>query len=76
MSMKMTGFFFIETYHMKKFTELGIPGFVQDNHSRSQKGVLRSSSNSFGKWVGQALSSEKPPIMGTIWICPWILRYE
>ena len=79
--------FFIETYHVKKFAELGIPDFVQDNHSRSKKGVLRGlhyqikhpqgklvrvvhgtvfdvvvdirrSSKSFGKWVGQELSSE------------------
>ncbi|MFC2064117.1 dTDP-4-dehydrorhamnose 3,5-epimerase [Chloroflexota bacterium] len=79
--------FFIETYHSQKFLELGIPGFVQDNHSRSNKRVLRGlhyqikqpqgklvrvvygevfdvvvdirrSSKSFGKWVGQILSSE------------------
>ena len=79
--------FFIESCHLKKFTELGITGFVQDNHSRSQKGVLRGlhyqlkhpkgklvrivhgavfdvvvdirrSSKSFGKWIGQALSSK------------------
>ena len=34
--------FFMEAYRVDAFTELGIPGpFVQDNHSRSQKGVLR-----------------------------------
>jgi dTDP-4-dehydrorhamnose 3,5-epimerase len=33
--------FFIETYHVKKFAELGIPDFVQDNHSRSKKNVFR-----------------------------------
>lgn len=34
--------FFSETYRIDVFTKLGIPGpFVQDNHSRSQKGVLR-----------------------------------
>ena len=34
--------FFLETYHQKKFSELGIPDvFVQDNHSRSAKGTLR-----------------------------------
>jgi dTDP-4-dehydrorhamnose 3,5-epimerase len=35
--------FFFESYNEKVFQELtGIkPGFVQDNHSRSQKGVLR-----------------------------------
>ncbi len=34
--------FFLEVYHQAKFAELGITDhFVQDNHSRSQKGVLR-----------------------------------
>lgn len=34
--------FFMETYHAGKFAELGIADvFVQDNHSRSAKGILR-----------------------------------
>ena len=37
--------FFKETFHAKRYSEHGIPGeglsFVQDNYSRSQKGVLR-----------------------------------
>ena len=34
--------FFMETYHERKFAELGITDtFVQDNHSRSIKGTLR-----------------------------------
>ncbi len=34
--------FFMETYHQKKFAELGIAeAFVQDNHSVSAKGTLR-----------------------------------
>jgi dTDP-4-dehydrorhamnose 3,5-epimerase len=34
--------FFLETYHAAKFAQLGIPDlFVQDNHSRSSRGVLR-----------------------------------
>ncbi|RPJ53775.1 MAG: dTDP-4-dehydrorhamnose 3,5-epimerase [Acidobacteria bacterium] len=34
--------FFIEAYHRKRFAEHGIPDeFVQDNHSRSGKDVLR-----------------------------------
>ena len=34
--------FFMETYHAKKYSEQGINAvFVQDNHSRSTKGVLR-----------------------------------
>lgn len=34
--------FFLETFHLAKFRELGISEtFVQDNHSSSQKGTLR-----------------------------------
>ena len=34
--------FFLESYRKDQFLELGLPGeFVQDNHSRSAKGVLR-----------------------------------
>lgn len=34
--------FFMETYRMDEFEKAGIPTrFVQDNHSRSQRGVLR-----------------------------------
>ncbi len=34
--------FFLESYHQKKFAEGGISvNFVQDNHSRSSRGVLR-----------------------------------
>lgn len=34
--------FFMETFQGKKFAEYGLPThFVQDNHSRSKKGILR-----------------------------------
>lgn len=34
--------FFIETYHIQRFAEAGIPDvFIQDNHSGSQRGTLR-----------------------------------
>lgn len=34
--------FFSESYHQRKFAELGLTAeFVQDNHSRSTRGVLR-----------------------------------
>lgn len=34
--------FFLESYHFQKFRELGLTDvFVQDNHSKSGKGVLR-----------------------------------
>ncbi len=33
--------FFLETYRASLFADWGIPAFVQDNHSRSRRGVLR-----------------------------------
>ena len=34
--------FFLETYQLKKYSTIGIDdSFVQENHSRSYKGVLR-----------------------------------
>ncbi|MDX8411857.1 MAG: dTDP-4-dehydrorhamnose 3,5-epimerase [Mariprofundaceae bacterium] len=35
--------FFVETWHEQRYAEAGLehPHFVQDNHSRSQRGVLR-----------------------------------
>src|SRR5438046_4834408 len=34
--------FFLETYHRRRYAELGIDDeFLQDNHSHSEKGVLR-----------------------------------
>ncbi|WP_331610590.1 dTDP-4-dehydrorhamnose 3,5-epimerase [Povalibacter sp.] len=34
--------FFMETWHQRKFSEAGIPStFVQDNHSRSARHILR-----------------------------------
>lgn len=48
--------FFMETFQTKKFEELGLPSnFVQDNHSRSKKGILRGlhiqTQNTQGKLV-------------------------
>lgn len=34
--------FFFESYHQKRFTDLGIAeNFIQDNHSRSRRGTVR-----------------------------------
>jgi dTDP-4-dehydrorhamnose 3,5-epimerase len=63
--------FFMESFNARSFQEatgLNVD-FVQDNHSRSAKGVLRGSvfdvavdlrkaSPSFGQWIGVALSEE------------------
>ena len=85
--------FFLEGYQKQFFSEAGIPfDFVQDNHSKSQQGVLRGlhyqiqqpqgklvrviagevfdvavdvrkSSPTFGKWVGNYLSSENKKML-------------
>lgn len=46
--------FFFESYNRKVFTSLGIDaGFVQDNHSRSAKGVLRGLHYQIGQPQGK-----------------------
>ena len=48
--------FFMETYHADKFAELGLPTeFVQDNHSRSSKGILRGLHFQFPSWQGKLI---------------------
>ena len=47
--------FFMETYHARKLAELGITAqFVQDNHSRSQRGTLRGLHYQTAAGSGQA----------------------
>lgn len=44
----------METFHQGKFIEAGLPqAFVQDNHSRSAKGVLRGLHFQFPQWQGK-----------------------
>jgi len=46
--------FFMETYNREKAIELGLPGeFVQDNHSKSSKGVLRGLHYQNPQWQGK-----------------------
>ena len=46
--------FFMETYHAEKFAEKGLPAaFVQDNHSRSSKGILRGLHFQYPNWQGK-----------------------
>ena len=46
--------FFMETYNQDKAKELGLPiNFVQDNHSKSSKGVLRGLHYQSPKWQGK-----------------------
>ncbi len=48
--------YFFEVHHQQRFAQLGIPTFVQDNHSHSVQHVLRGlhyqSSHAQGKLVG------------------------
>ena len=46
--------FFMETYNQSKAAELGLPEtFVQDNHSKSSKGVLRGMHYQSPQWQGK-----------------------
>lgn len=46
--------FFMETYNRDKALESGLPGqFVQDNHSKSGKGVLRGLHYQSPQWQGK-----------------------
>lgn len=46
--------FFMETYNRDKAIELGLPDeFVQDNHSKSSKGVLRGLHYQTPQWQGK-----------------------
>ena len=46
--------FFMETFNQQDFEQAGLPGnFVQDNHSRSSKGVLRGLHYQFPQWQGK-----------------------
>ncbi|MFQ3244321.1 MAG: dTDP-4-dehydrorhamnose 3,5-epimerase [Arenicella sp.] len=48
--------FFMETYNQDKAIELGLPGnFVQDNHSKSSKGVLRGLHYQTPQWQGKLI---------------------
>ena len=46
--------FFMETYNAAKTVDQGVPEvFVQDNHSRSSKGVLRGLHYQYPQWQGK-----------------------
>lgn len=46
--------FFMETYNQQRFDSVGLPtSFVQDNHSRSTKGVVRGLHYQFPQWQGK-----------------------
>lgn len=46
--------FFMETFNQQQFEQAGLPSnFVQDNHSRSSKGVLRGLHYQLPQWQGK-----------------------
>ena len=46
--------FFMETFHAGDFAAAGLPEhFVQDNHSRSSRGVLRGLHYQYPRWQGK-----------------------
>lgn len=56
--------FFLESYHRRKFEELGLSReFVQDNHSRSARNVLRGLHYQIGQPQGKLVRV----VAGSIW---------
>ncbi len=56
--------FFMETFNKQRFEDAGLPGvFVQDNHSRSAKGVVRGLHYQYPQWQGKLVRA----ISGTIY---------
>ncbi len=46
--------FFMETFNAEDFSRSGLPAqFVQDNHSRSSRGVLRGLHYQYPRWQGK-----------------------
>jgi dTDP-4-dehydrorhamnose 3,5-epimerase len=56
--------FFLESYNQKRFTEIGlVRNFVQDNHSRSARNVLRGLHYQLGQPQGKLVRV----VAGAIW---------
>jgi dTDP-4-dehydrorhamnose 3,5-epimerase len=56
--------FFLESWHLERYRAHGIPDtFVQDNHSRSARGVLRGLHAQSPGWQGKLVRC----IAGTVW---------
>jgi dTDP-4-dehydrorhamnose 3,5-epimerase len=56
--------FFVETYHEPRYRENGVPEhFVQDNHSKSSRGILRGLHAQSPGWQGKLVRC----IEGAVW---------
>ena len=65
--------FFMESYHRKKFEEIGLArDFVQDNHSRSARNVLRGLHYQLGQPQGKLVRV----VSGSIWDVAVDLRHS
>jgi len=73
--------YFLETWHAKRYSEVGIgPGFVQDNRSRSQRGVLRGLHNQLTQPQGKLVSVSAGRVFdvavdirrGSPWFGQWV----
>lgn len=59
--------FFKETFHAQRYRDVGIPyDFVQDNHSRSQKGVLRGLHFQIAKPQGKLVSCSQGAVFDVV----------
>ena len=59
--------FFQETYRRSTFTELGIPDeFVQDNHSRSRRGVVRGMHFQVGRGMSKLVRCARGEILDVV----------
>src|SRR3954465_13311775 len=59
--------FFAETYRRNVFESLGIPGeFVQDNHSRSGKGIVRGMHFQIGRGAAKLVRCGRGTILDVV----------
>ena len=65
--------FFMESFNSRDFSDAGLPStFVQDNHSRSTRGVLRGLHYQYPKWQGKLVRA----IVGAIFDVAVDIRHE
>jgi dTDP-4-dehydrorhamnose 3,5-epimerase len=59
--------FFVETYQRRVFEALGIHGeFVQDNHSRSRRGIVRGMHFQVGRGLGKLVRCARGTILDVV----------
>ncbi|HDQ40989.1 MAG TPA: dTDP-4-dehydrorhamnose 3,5-epimerase [Desulfonatronum sp.] len=58
--------FFLETYREQRLTEFGVPAFIQDNHSRSSRGVLRGLHYQMGRPQGKLVMVSRGAVFDVV----------